>query len=73
MAYLNLKSEMGKADITIESVADALDIHRNSAANKIKGKSSFSIEESMIIQKKFFPALELNYLFAKSDDQNIVW
>lgn len=34
MAYSNLKAEMARKDITIESMAQMLGIHRNSVANK---------------------------------------
>ena len=42
-SYLNLKTEMERNSITIEQVADALEIHRNSAANKIEGRTNFTI------------------------------
>lgn len=50
MAYSNLKAEMARKDITIESMAQMLGIHRNSVANKLNGASSFSIEEAMKIR-----------------------
>lgn len=40
MAYSNLKAEMARKDITIESMAQMLGIHRNSVANKLNGASS---------------------------------
>lgn len=64
MAYSNLKAEMARKDITIESMAQMLGIHRNSVANKLNGASSFSIEEAMKIRGIFFPDLEYKYLFA---------
>ena len=64
MAYSNLKAEMARKDITIESMAQMLGIHRNSVANKLNGASSFSIEEAMKIRGIFFPDLGYNYLFA---------
>lgn len=64
MAYSNLKAEMARKDITIESMAQMLGIHRNSVANKLNGASSFSIEEAMKIRGSFFQDLEYKYLFA---------
>lgn len=64
MVYSNLKAEMARKDITIESMAQMLGIHRNSVANKLNGASSFSIEEAMKIQDSFFQDLEYKYLFA---------
>ena len=66
MSYLNLKAEMAKRNITIESVAETLKIHRNSVSNKIHGKSAFSIEEATAIQKYYFPDKTLKYLFERS-------
>ncbi len=68
MAYGNLKAEMGRRDVTIESIAKLLQIHRNSASNKVNGSSSFTIEEASIIKSAFFPNLELEFLFEKEDE-----
>lgn len=65
MPYLNLKGEMGKKDVTMESMSKLLKIHRNSVANKVNGDSSFSIDESIKLRNQFFPDLELEYLFKK--------
>ena len=60
----NLKGEMAKKNVTIEEIAECLNVHRNSVANKINGRSKFSISEAFKIQKNFFPELEVEYLFA---------
>ena len=65
MTCLNLKIEMMKKNISLEEIASCLGIHRNSVANKIKGESSFTIEESIKIQENFFPNHELRYLFQR--------
>lgn len=65
MIYTNLKAEMARYGVTIESIAKTLGIHRNSVANKIKGKSSFSIDEASTIQKEFFPKEKLQFLFER--------
>lgn len=67
MPCLNLRGEMAKCNVSIEDIANLLKIHRNSVANKLKGDSSFSIDESMKIQEKFFPNLELKFLFKKGE------
>lgn len=66
MPYSNLKAEMAKKDITIEAISKTLDIHRNSVANKLQGKSAFSIEEAVKIQRDYFPDKPLKYLFARN-------
>mgnify|MGYP000355716433 FL=1 len=53
----NLKAEMAKCGVTVEAIAEVLKIHRNSASNKINGKSSFTIEEAFEIKTVFFPTL----------------
>lgn len=63
MAYSNLKAEMGRCDITAQSISELLGIHRNSVANKLNGQSSFSIEEAIRIKNTFFPEFEYGYLF----------
>lgn len=66
MPYLSLKAEMAKKGVTIETIADELNLHRNSVSNKLKGKGAFSIEEATIIQAKHFSDLPLKYLFKRS-------
>ncbi|MBR3632731.1 MAG: XRE family transcriptional regulator [Elusimicrobiaceae bacterium] len=63
MALINLKKEMAGADISIETLAAELRVHRNTIANKIDGTSKFTVEEAFKIQEKFFPNLGLAYLF----------
>lgn len=65
MSCINLRGEMAKRKISIEEVADFLGIHRNSVTNKLNGDSNFSVDESMKLQEKFFPDLDLKYLFKK--------
>lgn len=65
--YINLIAEMAKSFVTIEMIADALNVHRNSVHNKIYGKSRFTIQEAFAIQENFFPKIPLNYLFATEE------
>lgn len=69
MQCLNVKGEMAKRNIKTEDIANELKIHRNSASNKINGKTSFSIEEAVRIKEKYFPDLSLKYLFAKQEEK----
>lgn len=68
MPCLNLKVEMVRRKITIEEIALFLNIHRNSASNKVNGDTSFTFEESVKIQEKYFPDMELKYLFRKTPE-----
>lgn len=64
MKYSNLKAELARKGVSMEEVSKALEIHRNSVANKINGDTPFTVEEAFKIQKKYFPKLSLDYLFA---------
>lgn len=66
MAYLNLRVELYKNQITLEEVASLLGIHRNTVSNKINGDSSFSIEEATTLRNAYFKGMPIEYLFAKS-------
>lgn len=64
--YANLKYEMDLKGLSIETIAQTLEIHRNSASNKINGESSFSIEEAFMVQKTHFPYADMQYLFKRT-------
>lgn len=65
VAYMNLKGEMAKKNITNESIANLLGIHRNSVYNKINGESKFSIDEALAIRNAFFPNYDVDTLFGE--------
>ena len=67
MPCINLRGEMAKRKVSIENLATLLDIHRNSVANKLDGDSAFSVEQAFKIQERYFPDLELKYLFATEE------
>lgn len=69
MSCINLRVEMLKNKITIEELAKFLNIHRNSVSNKLNGDTSFTAEEAMAIQEKYFPDKELKYLFRKAEEK----
>lgn len=58
---------MAKKDITNESIAKLLGIHRNSVYNKLNGDSTFSIDEAIIIKNTFFPNFDVDTLFATEE------
>lgn len=66
MALKNLVKEMAAAKVTNEMLANKLDVHRNTIANKLAGNGRFSIEEAMCIQKVYFPQLGIEYLFEQN-------
>lgn len=70
MPYLNLKGEMAKRNVTNESIAILLGIHRNSVYNKINGESRFSIDEAIIIRNTFFPDSDIDTLFETEEKKS---
>lgn len=60
--YYQLKAKMAVEAVTVEQVAEALHIHRNTAAAKIAGKAKFYIDELQTIRDLFFPASSLDEL-----------
>ena len=48
-------------------ISELLGIHRNSVANKVNGKSRFSVDEAFSVRNRFFPDLETDYLFATEE------
>lgn len=63
MALKNLKREMAASDVTVEAIADAIKVHRNTAANKIDGVTKITFDEAVAIRDKFFPGIGLEYLY----------
>lgn len=69
--YENLIKEMAVNKVSIESIANLLNKHRNTISGKLNGTGGkFSIEESFAIKKEFFPNCTLEYLFKESDTES---
>lgn len=64
---VTLIKEMAARGVEIEDIAKLLGIHRNSAANKIYGRTAFSIAEGFRIHDEFFPDIPMKILFKKED------
>lgn len=62
---MEIKSAMAEKNISVEAIAQLLSIHRNTAANKINGESSFTIEEAFSLKENLFPEYDMNYLFGE--------
>ena len=69
--YVNLIKEMAANKVSIESIANLLNKHRNTISGKLNGTGGkFSIEDSFSIKKKFFPNCTLEYLFKEPDTES---
>ena len=52
-------------------MADVLHMHRNSVANKINGKSSFSVDEAFKLRDTLFYEYNIDYLFSPENTEVI--
>ena len=73
--YKNLMKEMAANKVSIESIANKLDKHRNTISWKFNGTGGkFGIKRSFKIKKQFFPSCTLEYLFKEDDaEKGVVW
>lgn len=63
--YMNLKMAMAAKDVTIESIAKLLNVHRNTIQNKLDGESEFSFGQATVISETLFPEYKPSYLFKR--------
>ena len=68
--FPNLNAEMGRAKLTIKSLAEISDINYESLKLKLRGVTEFKLGE-MISIKNAFPDKSLDYLF-KTDEKEVV-
>lgn len=59
----NLEKALDAKGISNDVVISLLGIHRNTYANKMSGKSEFTIGEAIKIKENLLPEYELDYLF----------
>ena len=71
IAFSNLRAEMARSGITIQDIATALNVTRNTASNKLSQKSPLNLDEAFKIERTFFRGLELGYLFAELSNHSI--
>lgn len=66
--YKNLKQEMESKGITIKALAAAIGVQYQAVSLKISGESDFWFTEAQTIRDVFFPGMQLEYLFEKSQN-----
>lgn len=64
--YENLKMAMAQKGVSIDSLANLLGVHRNTAAKKLDGESEFSYGQAELIQETIFPEYSAKYLFRRT-------
>lgn len=63
----NLENARKYKDITLKQIADLLGVRIATVSDKINGKSNFTFDEALKIEKVFFPEYTLEYLFTKKE------
>jgi len=65
--YKNLEAEMVRIGIARKDLAALLNVRYATIVDKLKGKSSFTLDEALRIKNSFFPNLSIEYLFDVQD------
>ncbi|MEI7027576.1 hypothetical protein [Paenibacillus sp. y28] len=61
--FPNLEAEMARSRLKKCELSKFLGVRYATVHDKMNGRSKFTLDEAVKIQKKFFPALSLEYLF----------
>lgn len=61
--YINLKAEMVRHGVRDVDIAERIGISDRAFRNKISGRSEFGVKQAIQIRNKFFPDLDVEYLF----------
>lgn len=65
IVYPNLEEEIKKRGIKRTAIASALGISRPALQHKLQGKVPFSFPQAQGLRDRFFPDLNLDYLFER--------
>ena len=68
--FPNLNAEMGRAKLTIKSLAEISDINYESLKLKLRGVTEFKLGEMLSIKRNAFPDKSLDYLFQIADSDS---
>ena len=67
IAYENLRAEMGRKNIGIINIAEAVGCNRDTLARKLSKRSPIYLDEAFAIQQKVFPDHSVEYLFGTNE------
>ena len=63
--YGNLQAEFARRNIkAVRGISTALDCTERAARNKLNGITEITISEAKKIKNRYFPEMQLDYLFA---------
>ena len=63
IVFRNLRAEMSRSGISIVDMATQLGLNRDTLSRKLANRSNINLNEAFEIQQKFFPNMEISYLF----------
>lgn len=69
--FSNLRAEMARNGITVQEIADAIGVNRDTASRKLSRKSPLTLGEAFIIQRTFFKELGVPYLFEEAISEKV--
>lgn len=61
--YDNLRAEMARNGITVKQLSQVLGVSLKTASNRLSGKTDFTLNEALKINRELFPKCKLDYLF----------
>lgn len=70
VAYPELIGEMAKRKLTRTSIAESIGISTRTLYSKLMGTTDFTLSEANKIHATFFPDIEKDRLFARTDQQD---
>lgn len=63
ISMVNLEAEMTRKRISRRDIAELLGVTYRTIHSKFNGESEWTLSECLKIRDKFFPEMELDYLF----------
>lgn len=69
IAYPNLTGEIAKRGIKKNAIANHIGISYRAFYSKLSGQVSFTWDEAFAIKSQFFPDLDIQQLFSRSDQE----
>ena len=70
IAFCDLRAEMSRKNIGIAEMANELGWNRGTLARKLSKRSPLNLNEAFDIQQRFFPGLDIVYLFQEAKCSN---
>ncbi len=67
----NLKAEMARENIRVADIAEFLNCRKATVSDKINGHYKFSFDDALRIKRKFFPDLDIEYLFINDNEKKV--